>query len=77
MFSTCLTDKFSKELVADTLTINSAIANRETLKLRKDYQKEKKEKVEILPPLHLQQKSIRLEKYDELFTQLPKKKLSL
>jgi len=53
MFSTCLTDKFSKELVADTLTINSAIANRKTLKLRKDYQKEKKEKVEILPSLHL------------------------
>ena len=35
MFSTCLTDKFSKDLVADTLTINSAIANRETVKWRK------------------------------------------
>ena len=57
MFTTCLTDKFSKNLVADTLTINSAIANRDNLKCRKD---SLKAKCEILPPLQEEQKSVRL-----------------
>jgi hypothetical protein len=41
-------DKFSQDLVADTLTINSAIANRDSLKCRKDSHKAKGE---TLPPL--------------------------
>ena len=57
MVRTCLTYKFSKDLVADTLTINSAIANRDNLKCRKD---SLKAKGEILPPLQEEQKSVRL-----------------